>query len=64
MALFTEGAMELDIKQTNLMFDIASHEILSMTDMFVESCYMEDGSTDEEKQVACSDKTAIWRMVV
>ena len=56
MALFTEGAMELDIKQTNLMFDIASHEILSMTDMFVESCYMEDGSTDEEKQKASSDK--------
>ena len=64
MALFTEGAMELDIKQTNLMFDIASHEILSMTDMFVESCYMEDGSTDEEKQKASSDKKTIWQTIV
>ena len=51
MVLFNEKAMELDVKQCDLMMDIYSHDIHNMLNMYTESCYLEEtASTEEEKE--------------
>lgn len=60
MILYSESAIEINDKQNALFLDIAAHDIYSMTDMYVESCYMEDAS---EKEDQSDEKKSILKTI-
>ena len=61
MILYSESAMDINAKQVELALNIAAHDIYSMTDMYVESCYMEDAS---EKKNESSEKKTVFNTIV
>ena len=65
MVLFNEKAMELDVKQCDLMMDIYSHDIHNMLNMYTESCYLEEtASTEEEKKSSSEGKQTVLQAIV
>ena len=65
MVLFNEKAMELDVKQCDLMMDIYSHDIHNMLDMYTENCYLEEtASTEEERKSSSDGKQTILQTII
>ena len=61
MILYSESAMDINAKQVELALNIAAHDIYSMTDMYVESCYMEDASATKNES---SEKKTVFNTII